>query len=187
MGPESATAVGAPRKHQRRWVMPVIIGVLTFVIGVAAGAGGVETVDLDAEVAAAVADLESERDALTIEVDELKSERDDLASELEAVSAARDELEEEIDDLQVERDEALALVETVESDEADAGSGEGLREIQVLALSSVLADSAQRDEMCDAWRIMGDDATAAVVNSELEESDKFPVDVVAEVFADACG
>lgn len=130
----------APRPRRlRRWLVPVIVGVLAFVVGVAAGSGGEEeagpAVDLDAEVGAAVADVEDERDALATELDELRSERDDLASELDAVGAERDELAGEIEGARAERDEALERAEAAESasEEAQAAADAAAEEAEAAA------------------------------------------------------
>lgn len=73
------------------------------------------------------------------------------------------------------------------SSSTDEFSDEDLHRLRVLALTSVLEDSAQKEEMCDAWKIMGDEATATVINSEVEDpADRFPVEVVAEVFENSC-
>lgn len=69
----------------------------------------------------------------------------------------------------------------------DELSEDDLHPLRVLALTSVLEDNAQKDEMCDAWKTMGDEATAAVINSEVDDpDDRFPVEVVAEVFENSC-
>lgn len=112
-------------KRMRRWATPLIVGVFAFTIGVAAGAGGdTEEVasagDLDAEIEAAVAEVEEERDALAAELAEVESERAGFAGELEGVTAERDDIAGDIDDARAERDEALERVEAIEAENEEA-------------------------------------------------------------------
>ncbi|MGC0142114.1 hypothetical protein [Pseudactinotalea sp. Z1732] len=103
----------------------MIVGVLAFTIGVAAGAGGdteeiTPTGDLDAEIEAAVADVEAERDALVTELEETEADRDSVAADLESVAAERDEIAGEITAARTERDEALERVEAMEAESQEA-------------------------------------------------------------------
>src|SRR5699024_836041 len=80
------------------------------------------------------------------------------------------------------------LASQAASPSTDEFSDQDLHRLHVLALtSSVLEDSAQKEERCDAWQIMGDEATAIVTNCEVEDAAvRFAVEVVAEVFENSC-
>ena len=61
------------------------------------------------------------------------------------------------------------------------------RDIQVIALRMTLQNSQDKAMLCDAYVMLGADLTANAINAELVGDDRFPTDVIAEVFTAECG
>lgn len=151
----------AKQKKPRRWVSLILVGVIAFVVGVAAGgAGGSD--DASDSASAASAGLSDDDETITeleAERDELQGELESVAADLESITAERDELSGDLETITEERDAAQADAEEAETREADAAAEAAEEEAQ--AASANFGDGSWRvgeDIDPGTYRAEGSDA-----------------------------